>query len=154
MALGLSRDDWQEAIYISLCPATWEQRFTRPSENYLLQAADLNASMAQLGDRILEDVECVSGPSPSHVSHALVNEGEQVKLGFRRQDSEDYFTAEVDLLDFKCALIEMSKLSGMNPLQLTKSMRVAGESGKLINRETLSRHFLLLAAFGSDIREA
>lgn len=153
MSLGISHDDIVEAIYIAVSPATWERRFVRPCKNYLLQANEMNASMAVLGDRVLDEIECVGGVAPSSVAHVIVHEREQVKLGFAKQDSDEYYTAEVDLLDFKCALLEMSKQSGLNPIQLVQQMRRCGADGKLQNRETLSRHFLLLAAFGTEINE-
>ena len=153
MSLGISHDDIVEAIYIAVSPATWEARFVRPSDNYLLQAQDMNAAMVKLGDRILDEIDCVAGVAPSSVAHCIVHEGEQVKLGFLKQDSDEYFTAEVDLLDFKCSLLEMSKQSGLNPIQIVQRMRKCGADGKLQNRETLSRHFLLMAAFGSETNE-
>jgi len=150
MALTLTRDDIFEAIYISVCPDTWSGTHERPSDNYLLQMGEYNAAMFHLRDRVLEDIECVDGPSPMAVANSIVAEAEQVKLGFTRQDSDDYFESEVDLLDFKCAIQDMARISGQSELQLVQRIRQHGDNGKLINNKTLGRQLLLLAAFGND----
>ena len=153
MALAPSRQDYFDAIYIGLCPETWEATHVRASDNYLLQLSEYNAALIHLGDRILDNIESYAGNQASAVASTLIDDRDQIKLTFCKQDSVQQFVSEIDLLDFKVAIKDMARMSGQSELQVCQRIRQCGDNGQLINRNTLARQLVLLAAFGNDPQE-
>jgi len=148
--MALTRDDLITTISVGLNASTWIASFERPSDQFLLNQMGYNACLTHLGPRMLEEIESNVGHGPTDVASAIVTQGEQVRLGFSVQDSDEYYSEEVDLLDFTCALSDMARLSCSSEDTVVKRLLQCGEGGRLMNAQTMGRHLVLLAAFGND----
>jgi hypothetical protein len=149
--MSLSREDLRGTIQLSMTASTWA-----PSQldAFALrhEAPELTQYACRMEGMTLRAIDSSVGDDPAEVAGLLVDGADQVELHFEWQGAS--VSREVDVLDFTCALQELSRMGqwGGTELLAFRLMRRDWETGAAYHPETL-RLLVMIAAFGYNPTE-